>query len=153
MTEEIKIEIMYKHKDQKKLEKLPGGDWVDLYAAEDVFIPIGEYRNISLGVAMKLPDGYEAFIRPRSSTYKKWGLSMESSGVIDSTYCGSNDIWGFPVVCRDPKHIKNGVPGTEIKFNTKICQFRVLKSQPKINFVTVDSLDYPDRGGFGSTGE
>ena len=41
---------------------------------------------------------------------------------------------------------------TEIKFNDRVCQFRIIKHQPKINFISVESLEGEDRGGFGSTG-
>ena len=55
-----------------KIEKLRyiGGvsDWIDLRAAEDITLKKGEFRLIPLGVAMKLPEGYEAHVVPRSST-------------------------------------------------------------------------------------
>ena len=90
----------------KDLEKINKGDWIDLYAAEPVIIPKGEMRMINLGVAMKLPNGYEAHVLPRSSTFKKWGIIMTNSqGVIDNSYCGNNDYWKFPAYCLEPKDI------------------------------------------------
>ena len=46
--------------DAKKLEKISMGDWIDLYANKEMFIPEGEKAMIPLGVAMELPEGYEA---------------------------------------------------------------------------------------------
>lgn len=104
------IDIKYKsiHGIQyiKDLEKINKGDWIDLYAAGMTIIPKGEMRLIDLGIAMKLPKGYEAHVLPRSSTFKKWGIIMTNSqGVIDNSYCGDNDYWKFPAYCLDPKDI------------------------------------------------
>lgn len=104
----------------------------------------GDFREISLGVSMQLPDGYEAQIRPRSSTYKTWGITMANSvGVIDESYCGDNDIWTFPAKADRLTIIEKG---------DRICQFRIMKHQPRIRFIEVESLGNPDRGGLGSTG-
>lgn len=138
------IIIKYHCNDIDKIEKIATGDWIDLRAAEDVELESGEYKIISLGVSMKLPDGYEAHVVPRSSTYKNWGvLQSNSMGVIDNSYSGDNDVWGMPVVAtRD----------TVIHKNDRICQFRIVKRQPEFTFREVDHLDGEDRGGFGSTG-
>lgn len=104
----------------------------------------GEFRLISLGVAMKLPKGYEAHVVPRSSTYKNFGLIQANHmGVIDGSYCGDNDIWRFPALA---------VRDTEIHVGDRICQFRIVENQPPILFEEVAHLDGEDRGGFGSTG-
>ena len=147
-----KIRIKY-HADIQKLEKISQGDWIDLRAAEDMFVPLGEYRMISLGVSMQLPKGYEAHVVPRSSTFKKWGvLQTNSFGVIDNTYCGDNDVWHFPALCTVVKCHKNGKPGTIIHKGDRICQFRIMKIQPEIEFTEVEVLGNKDRSGFGSTG-
>ena len=105
----------------------------------------GEFRVISLGVSMKLPEGYEAHLVPRSSTFKKWGvLQVNSMGVIDNSYCGDNDVWGFPALA---------IRDTVIRKGDRICQFRIQKVMEPVEFVEVERLDAPDRGGFGSTGE
>lgn len=139
-----KILIKYHNTDLVKIEKIAVGDWIDLRAAEDVTLKAGERAIISLGVSMKLPDGYEAHIVPRSSTFKKWGIIQTNHiGIIDNSYSGNNDIWSMPVYAmRD----------TEIKMNDRICQFRIMKKQPELEFIEVDHLDGADRGGFGSTG-
>lgn len=140
--ERIKIKYL---KDIEKIEKISKGDWIDLRAAEDVELKSGEFKIIPLGIAMEIPRGYEARLAPRSSTFKKWGVIQTNSiGVIDNSYSGDNDEWGMPVIAmRD----------TKINKNDRICQFRIVESQPEIEFVEVDTLGNADRGGFGSTGE
>ena len=120
-------------------------DWIDLHAAEDVTLRAGEFRLIPLGVAMALPEGYEAHIVPRSSTFKNYGiLQTNSMGVVDSSYRGDNDQWRMPVYAtRD----------VTIEKNARICQFRIVRNQPPLTFTRVEHLDGPDRGGFGSTGK
>ena len=138
------IKIKYHNPSMTKPTKSTVGDWIDLRAAETVEMKAGDFKIISLGISMKLPEGYEAHIVPRSSTFKKWGiLQTNHMGVVDNSYSGDNDIWGMPVLAmRD----------TVIKENDRICQFRIIKRQPKIEFVEADHLDDVDRGGFGSTG-
>ena len=93
------ILVRYHNDNIDKIEKLSKGDWIDLRAAETVELKAGDFKIISLGVSMKLPEGYEAHIVPRSSTFKKWGiLQTNHMGVIDNSYSGDNDIWGMPVL-------------------------------------------------------
>ena len=140
----MKILIKYHCDELKKIEAIELGDWIDLRAAENVSLKKGENKYISLGVSMKLPEGYEAHVAPRSSSYKTWGIIQTNSvAVIDNSYSGNNDIWKYPVLAtRD----------TEIKVNDRICQFRIVEKMPKIEFVEVSELEGEDRGGFGSTG-
>lgn len=155
------IKIKY-HADIEKIKKIEVGDWIDLRAAEDVFVPYLESKLISLGVSMKLPEGYEAHVLPRSSTFNKWGVILTNSqGIIDNSYSGTNDIWKFQAFCLDPKDVEKAeldydwvdeIQGTWIRKNDRICQFRIVKKQPEITFEEVDELDEVDRGGFGSTG-
>lgn len=94
---------------------------------------------------MKLPEGYEAHVVPRSSTFKNFGvIQTNHMGVIDGSYCGDNDMWRMPVLA---------VRDTQIHVNDRICQFRIMKNQPAINFDEVERLEETDRGGFGSTGK
>lgn len=145
------------------------GDWIDLRANEDVKFELPKvegadsdvddyvFKYIPLGVAMKLPKGFEAHVLPRSSTFKKYGvLQANGMGIIDESYCGNNDQWHFPCLA-----LKN----TEIKKSERICQFRIQLSQKatfwqkvkwffssKIEFEVVEDLESDDRGGLGSTG-
>ncbi len=119
-------------------------DWIDLRAAEDVELKAGQFKLIPLGVAMKLPDGYEAHVVPRSSTFRNFGiLQTNHFGIIDETYCGDGDQWCFPALA---------VRDTKICCNDRICQFRIMKHQPVIRFEETEHLDGENRGGFGSTG-
>ena len=68
------IKIKYFDKEIDKIEKISNGDWIDLRSAETVELKKGEFHLIPLGVGMKLPDGYEAHVVPRSSTYKNFNV-------------------------------------------------------------------------------
>ena len=64
-----KIEIKYFSDEIEKLRYIDGkSDWIDLRASEDVVLKKGESKLIPLGIAMKLPEGYEAHVVPRSNT-------------------------------------------------------------------------------------
>lgn len=139
----MKIKIKYLANIQP-LEIISAGDWIDLRAAEDVHIYSGEAKLIPLGVAMELPEGYEAIMAPRSSTFSKYGIIMTNSiGVIDESYMGDDDQWHFPCFAIHSCHIKK---------NERICQFRIIEHQPEIELVTVRKLGNSNRGGLGSTG-
>ena len=141
-----KIRIKYVSDEIEKLCYIDGkSDWIDLRSAEHVVMKKGEWRLISLGVAMELPKGYEAHIVPRSSTYKNFGLLQSNHcGVVDESYCANEDVWKFPALA---------VRDTEIQVNDRICQFRIMKHQPVIEFDEVEDLGNASRGGFGSTGK
>lgn len=94
---------------------------------------------------MVLPDGYEAHIVPRSSTFKNWKIIQTNSvGIIDNSYSGENDQWMMPVYA---------VEDTKIKKNDRICQFRILEKMPVLEIQEVEHLNDVSRGGFGSTGK
>ena len=138
------IDIMYHDNSLVRIGQIKEGDWIDLRAAEDVVLEPGDFKIISLGVSMKLPDDYEAHIVPRSSTFKRWGiLQTNSMGIIDSSYCGPSDIWGFPALAT--RHC-------EIAKNDRICQFRIVRNMGEVCINEVQALTSPSRGGFGSTG-
>ena len=138
------IKIKYHNSNIEKIGKINQGDWIDLRAAETVELKKDEFKLIPLGVSMKLPDGYEAHIVPRSSTFKNFGvIQTNHMGVIDNSYSGTNDIWKFPAYA-----LRN----TVISEGDRICQFRIVEKMPEVNFEEADELDDIDRGGFGSTG-
>lgn len=142
----------------KKLEKISKGDWIDLYADKDMFIPEGTRAMIPLGVAMELPEGYEAHLAPRSSTFKTWGIIQTNSvGVVDHSFMGDNDQWHMPVYCLMSKSGMRDtdgriVRGTWIHKGDKIAQFRIMEIQPEIEFEEVEHLGNEDRGMCGTTG-
>ena len=140
----MEIKIKYFDKEIDKLEKIAKGDLIDLRSAETVEMKAGEYRLIKLGIGIKLPSGWESHVYPRSSTFKNFGIILANSvGIIDNSYCGDDDQWCFPAIAlRD----------TVIHKNDRICQFRIMENQPKLEFVEVDKLDDVSRNGIGSTG-
>lgn len=141
----IKIKVKYFDLKLKRLEKLAVGNWIDLRAAADIKLSQGDFALIPLGIAVELPEGYEAHIVPRSSTFKNYGIiQVNGVGIVDNSYKGDNDQWFMPVYAlRD----------TEIKFNDRICQFRIVPVMPDVEFVEVEHLGNEDRGGHGSTGK
>lgn len=141
----MEIKIKYFTDKINKLCYIDGkSDWIDLRAAETVEMKAGEFKLIPLGVAMQLPIGYEAHVVPRSSTFKNFGIiQTNSQGVIDESYSGPNDQWFFPAYAlRD----------TVINTNDRICQFRIMEHQPKMEFFESTLDGNSNRGGHGSTG-
>ena len=138
------IKIKYFDNELPKIEKIENGDWIDLRSAEDIVMDKGDFRIISLGIAMKLPEGYEAHVVPRSSTFKNFGIIQTNHcGVIDESYCGDEDVWKFPALAMRQTVIHKG---------DRICQFRIMQKMPPVRFEEAEKLEDPSRGGFGSTG-
>lgn len=144
----MKLRVKYLQ-DATKMNKITKGNWIDVYAYQDTFVPEGERAMINLGFALELPKGWEGHLAPRSSTFKTWGVIQTNSvGVVDDTYIGDNDIWHMPVYCLQAKDEN----GTWIKKGDKIGQFRIMEVMPEIEFEEVESFGNADRNGFGSTG-
>lgn len=166
----MKIKIKYFSKDYPRIKKIEKGDWIDLrvnrviqhihnepetrrwktsvYSScrdwDSWHYKKGDVIKFGLGVAMQLPEGYEAEIRPRSSTFKKYGLIQTNSvGTIDNSYKGDNDEWMAEFVALRDGYIN--------RFD-RICQFRIWKNQPQFEFEEVDRLGNENRGRYGSTG-
>jgi dUTP pyrophosphatase len=75
----LDIKIKYFDKDMPKLTRNDSQDWIDLRAAEEIFMERGEFRLIPLGIAMHIPEGYEAHVAPRSSTFKHYHIIQSNS--------------------------------------------------------------------------
>lgn len=139
------LKVKYHDPDLPKLTEIEKGDWIDLRAAERVCLFKGDFRTIKLGVSIELPEGYEALLVPRSSTFKNWGIIQTNSiGIIDESYCGDDDVWMMPVYATREAIIEKG---------DRICQFRIIKHQPDIDINEVESLGNDNRGGFGTSGK
>jgi len=139
----LNIRVKY-HADIEPIAQAHDGEWYDLRLAESTVLWEGDYRLLSLGVSIELPEGYEALVFPRSSTFDRYGILMANSGgVIDHRYCGDDDIWRFPAYAT--RYI-------EIPANTRIAQFRLVPVQPESRVTAVDHLGNANRGGIGSTG-
>lgn len=156
MSNKLNVRIKY-FEGATKLKKISKGNWIDVYARRDVFVPTGERAMIPLGFALELPQGWEGHLAPRSSTFKTWGVIQTNSvGVVDDTYIGDNDEWHMPVYCLDAKDTEtvDGIEkrGSWVKHGDKIGQFRIMEVMPEIEFNEVNSFGNEDRGGFGTTG-
>lgn len=139
----LSIRIKY-FRDIEPIQKFENGDWIDLRSGIDIDLKAGDQVLIPLGVGMILPDGYEAHIVPRSSTLKKFGIIQGNHmGIVDNSYSGDEDEWMMSVIAFRDTHISK---------NDRICQFRVMKKQPKLVFEKVKHLNETSRGGFGTTG-
>jgi dUTP pyrophosphatase len=150
------------------------GEWVDLHAAQECILQapqagtlkghdvkhrdvVSEVTYIPLGIAMRLPDGYEAIIASRSSAAKKMGIMLANGiGIVDNSYQGDEDQWMYPAVT---------LRKTSIAQNTRLCQFRIQLSQKAtlwqkvkwlfasgIELIEVDKLSEDNRSGLRSTG-
>ena len=172
MKTEIKVKVLVPGCMPEITKK---GDWIDLKAAETVAIRAAQagtqytennekYRDVTtpvayipLGVAIKLPEGYEAIVASRSSGPKKLGMSIPiGQGIIDNSYCGNNDQWMY---------VASPMTNTIVNKGDRVCQFRIQLSQKAtmwqkikwlfssgLKLVKVDDLNGVDRGGLGSTG-
>lgn len=145
----VEIEIKYIDGEIDKIEIIPQGDWIDLRAAKTVSLKKGDFFLMPLGVAMKLPDGYEGWLTSRSSLCKNFGVfHCDDMGIIDAKYCGDDDQWYLPIFA---------VRDTTINKNDRICQFRIHKTMQEetggVKLVEKEVLGYKSRGGIGSTGK
>ncbi len=140
-----------------KYELVKHGNWVDLAAAEDYVMSLHDFQLISLGVAMELPKWYKAELKPRSSTFKRFGIIQTNSiGEIDTEYCGQGDVWKFPALCL--------VNNTVVLRGARIAQFTIklredapwyMKIKDLFTRFKLEEVAYltgKSRGGFGSTG-
>lgn len=137
------IKIKYFNKEMTQIEKIQQGDWIDLRTSKEVEMKAGDYMAIPLGVGMILPEGFEAIVAPRSSTFKRYGVLLANSiGVIDNSFSGEQDEWHVLFYAtRDTK-----IPADE-----RVCQFRIQPSMGKPMIEIVDQLHEESRGGIGST--
>lgn len=133
------------------------GDWIDLFAAEDVELKAGELKIVDLGVAIEKPAFCEANVVSRSSLPKNFGCILANGfAVIDKPYEGNDNWWMAPLYA---------IRDTKIKRGERICQFRLNLSQKapvwakikwllsnRAEIVEVDNLTSPNRGNSGSSG-
>lgn len=141
----MEIRVKFQSERTQTFDFVDGkSDWIDLRSAETIEIKAFEYRLISLGFAMELPEGYEAHVLPRSSTFKNFGIIQTNSmGIIDNSYKGDEDYWFFPALAlRD----------TVIEKGDRICQFRIMEKMNPVTFHFVETLGNKNRQGYGSSG-
>lgn len=156
----MKLKIKVKtFRDQTLPSIIAKGDWIDIpYKDMTVHLNKGGFCYLPLGIAVQLPDGFEALVVSRSSTYKNYGVFNPGAvGIIDNSYCGNDDEWMFPAYALEKTVIKSG---------DRLCQFRIQLSQKAtfwqkmkwllsngIELVEVENLKGKNRGGLGSTGK
>ncbi|MBG0830806.1 dUTP diphosphatase [Planomonospora sp. ID67723] len=123
----------------------PGDAGADLYAAEDVELPPGERAVVGTGVAVALPDGYAAFVHPRSGLAAKHGVTLVNApGTVDAGYRGEIRVTLINTDTKDAVRLRRG---------DRIAQL-VIQKVERAAFHEVDRLPGSARGagGFGSTG-
>ncbi|MDD2430369.1 MAG: dUTP diphosphatase [Firmicutes bacterium] len=124
--------------------KTPLSSGMDLYSRISTTIKKGETTLVPTGIAIKLPEGYEAQIRPRSGLALKHGLTLlNTPGTIDADYRGEISL----IV------INFGKEDFIIEKGMRLAQM-VINRYETASFIEVDSLPDSQRGsgGFGSTG-
>ncbi len=123
-----------------------GGDaGADLVTRIDVSLAPGERALIPTGIAIALPDGYAAFVHPRSGLAIKHGISMVNApGTVDAGYRGELQVI---LINHDPKETVTFARGD------RIAQL-VIQKVERAKFIEVAQLPGSGRGtdGFGSTG-
>jgi dUTP pyrophosphatase len=123
----------------------PGDAGADLTAAEAVRLEPGHRALIGTGVRIALPDGYVAFVVPRSGLAAKHGITvLNAPGTVDAGYRGEIKV---ALLNTDLS------AAYDIAVGDRIAQLIVMPF-PRARFVPVDALPESTRGegGFGSTG-
>ncbi len=123
----------------------PGDAGADLRSAEALVLAPGERALVATGVRFALPEGYGAFVVPRSGLAVKHGISIVNSpGTIDAGYRGEIKV---PLINLDPRESFEIAPGD------RIAQLIVMPVTRAV-FAPVQALPESQRGegGFGSTG-
>jgi dUTP pyrophosphatase len=123
----------------------PGDAGADLYAAADVELKPGERAVVPTGVAIALPDGYAAFVHPRSGLAARHGVTMVNApGTIDTGYRGEIKVILINTDLKEPFLVRRG---------DRVAQL-VVQRVERVAFAEVERLPGSARGagGFGSTG-
>ena len=123
----------------------PGDAGADLHAAEDAVLAPGERVLVATGIAVALPDGYAAFVHPRSGLALRHGLSVVNTpGTIDAGYRGEIKVLLVNHDRHEAVHVERG---------DRIAQL-VVQRVEHVTFREVESLEDSSRGtgGYGSTG-
>ena len=123
----------------------PGDAGADLVAAEAVRLEPGRRAMVGTGVRIALPEGYVAFVVPRSGLAAKHGITVVNApGTVDAGYRGEIKVI---LLNTDPEQAH------DIAVGDRIAQLIVMPV-PRARFIPVDALPDSTRGegGFGSTG-
>lgn len=142
-----KIKVKIKRIEDLPLPKYqtPDSSGLDLYSAEDKIIKKKSFDTVRTGIAIEIPKGYEAQIRPRSGLAKNYGIGiLNSPGTIDADYRGEIMVILFNFSNKD----------FPIKKGERIAQL-VFSPVVRVEWVEVKELKKSkrDKGGFGHTGK
>lgn len=139
----IKIKRLVKHAEIPEY-KTAGAVACDLVAVDYNYNNDTKFHEYGTGLALELPEGYEAQIRPRSSISKTSLVLINSPGTIDTDYRGELIVRFKNIDDRDIIY----------DIGDRIAQL-VIQAVPKVVFEEVENLSETDRGngGFGSTGK
>lgn len=123
----------------------PGDAGADLTTTVDVHLDPGERAMVPTGISIALPDGYAAFVHPRSGLAARCGISIVNApGTVDAGYRGEVKVMLVNLDPREPVSLSRG---------DRIAQL-VVQRVERARFVEVEHLPGSDRGdgGYGSTG-
>lgn len=123
----------------------PGDAGADLSSAEALTLEPGQRATVGTGVSIALPDGFVAFVVPRSGLASKHGITIVNSpGTVDAGYRGELRVTLLNTDSSQPFHIAVG---------DRIAQIIVMPVA-QARFIPVEKLPVSERGesGFGSTG-
>ena len=123
----------------------PGDAGADLYAATDVELMPGERAVVGTGLAIALPDGFAAFVHPRSGLAAKHGVTLVNApGTVDAGYRGEIKVTLLNTDNKEPVRLRRG---------DRIAQL-IIQRVERARFYEVERLPGSARGadGFGSTG-
>jgi dUTP pyrophosphatase len=123
----------------------PGDAGADLRAATDVVLPPGGRATVGTGIALAVPDGYAAFVHPRSGLASRHGITVVNApGTVDAGYRGEVRVVLLNTDPSEPFTVRRG---------DRIAQLVV---QPVTVVRFLDAAELPPsprgEGGFGSTG-
>ena len=146
MTETLKINLQLLDAGMSAPAYAHAGDaGADLRSTVDFVLEPFERRVVPTGIAIAVPEGYAAFVHPRSGLSSKHGVTIVNApGTIDSGYRGEIKVPLINLDAKTPLRIARG---------DRIAQL-VIQAVAQADFEIVDTLDASDRGagGFGSTG-
>jgi dUTP pyrophosphatase len=123
----------------------PGDAGADLCAATDVVLPAGGRATVGTGLAVAVPDGYAAFVHPRSGLASRHGITVVNApGTIDAGYRGEVKVVLLNTDRSEAFTVRRG---------DRIAQL-VVQPVTRVRFLEVAELPGTGRGGggFGSTG-
>ena len=123
----------------------PGDAGADLCAAIEVVLPPGGRATVGTGIAIAVPDGYAAFVHPRSGLASRHGITLVNApGTVDAGYRGEVKVVLLNTDLTEPFTVRRG---------DRIAQL-VVQPVTRARFLDSDELPPTPRGdgGFGSTG-